>query len=105
MKKKVLFHQDNAAYLKSNTTMAKLHELLFELLLHPPYSPDLAASDLWLFANVKRMLQRKKFGSNEEVISETVAYFEAKDKSFYKKRHREKCWNQCITQRGDYVDE
>ena len=26
------------------------------------------------------MLQGKKFGSNKEVISETEAYFEAKDK-------------------------
>ena len=28
---------------------------------------------------------RKRFDSNEEVISETGAYFEAKDKLFYKK--------------------
>ena len=31
------------------------------------------------------MLQGKRFGSNEEVIGETEAYFKAKDKSFYKK--------------------
>ena len=30
------------------------------------------------------MLQGKIFSSNEEVIAETEAYFEAKDKSFYK---------------------
>ena len=53
------------------------------------------------------MLQGKRFGSNEEMISETEAYFEAKDKSFYKKGIKllEKCWNQCITLEGDYVDE
>ena len=56
-KKKVLFHQDNASYHKSIATMAKLYELLFELLSHPPYSPDLASSDYWLFADLKRMLQ------------------------------------------------
>ena len=59
--------------------MAKLHELHFELLLHPSYSPDLAASNYWLFADHKRMLQGKRFGSNEEVILETEVYFEAKD--------------------------
>ena len=37
-KKKVLFHQDNVLRHKSIETMAKLHKLL----LHPPYSPDLA---------------------------------------------------------------
>ena len=31
------------------------------------------------------MLQEKRFGSNKEVISETEAYFETKDKLFYKK--------------------
>ena len=53
------------------------------------------------------MLQRKRFGSNEEVISETEAYLEAKDKNFYKKGIEllDKCWNQCITLEGDYVDE
>ena len=31
------------------------------------------------------MLQGKRFGSNEEVIAKTEAYFEAKNKSFHKK--------------------
>ena len=72
---KVLFHQDNAPCHKSIATMGKLHELL----LHPPYFLDLAPSDYWLFTDLKSMLQRKRFGSNEEVISETEAYFEPKD--------------------------
>ena len=103
---KMLFHWDNAPCPKSITTMAKLHELHFELLLHPPYSLDLAPSNYWLFADLKRMLQRKRFGSNEEVISETEAYLEAKDKLFYKKGIKllEKHWNQCITLEGDSDD-
>ena len=40
------------------------------------------------------MLQEKKFGSNEEVIVKTEAYFESKDEPFYKKRLE-----------GNYVDE
>ena len=44
-KKKVLFHQNNALCHKLITTMAKLHELLFELLPHPPYSSDQTPSD------------------------------------------------------------
>ena len=84
-KKKVLLHQDNALCHKSIIIMGKLHELHFKLLLHPPYSPDLASSDDWLFADLKRMLQEKRFGSIEELILETEMYFETKDKSFYKK--------------------
>ena len=83
--------------------MAKLHELHFELLPHPPYSPDLSPSNYWLFADLKIMLQEKRFGSNEEVILDTEAYFKAKDKSFYKKGIEllEKHWNQCINLGGD----
>ena len=102
-KKKVPFHQDNAPCHKSITMMAKLHELHFELFLHPPYSPVLAPSDNWLFANLKRMFQEKRFDSNEEVILETKVYFEAKDILFYKKKGiklLEKRWNQCITLEG-----
>jgi [histone H3]-lysine36 N-dimethyltransferase SETMAR len=40
--KKVLFHQDNAPCHKSIKTIAKLYELAYELLPHPPYSPYLA---------------------------------------------------------------
>ena len=99
-KKKVLFHQDNVPGKKSIATMAKLDELFFKELLHQPYLPDLAPSDYWLFADLKRMLLGKRFGSNEEVISEIGADFEATDKSFYKKKGMEllgKRWNQCIT--------
>lgn len=65
---KVLFRQDN--------TWIKLDELNFILLFHPPYSLELAPRDNWLFKNMRKMLQVKKFGWNEEVIVETEAYFE-----------------------------
>ena len=59
-KKKVLFHQVNALCHKSTATMARLHELHFELLHHPPCWPDLTPSGYYLFADPKRMLQLPK---------------------------------------------
>ena len=59
--------------------MVKLNKLSFELFCHPPHSPDLNPSDYWLFADLKKVLQWKRFGSNEEVIAESEAYFENKD--------------------------
>ena len=104
---KILFHQDNALGHKSIVTMAKSHELGFELLPHPPYSPNLAPSDYYLFADLKKMLAGKKFNTNEEVIAETEANFEAKDKSFYKEgvETLERRWTGCITLEEMYVDE
>ena len=87
--------------------LVKLDELSFELLPQPPYSPDLAPTYYSIFADLKKMLQRKRFGSNEEMIAETEAYFESKDESLYKKsiEKLEKRWNKCITLERNYVDE
>ena len=106
-KKKVLVHQDNAPCHESLKTMDKLIELSFELLPHLPYSLVLAPSDYWLFSDLKKMPQGKRYGSNEEVIAETEVYFESKDESFYKKgiQKLEKHCHECITPEGNYVEE
>lgn len=64
-KKKVLFLQDNAPANKSAKVMAKLLELRYEVLPHPP---DLDPSDYFMFPNVKRWLQGKRFASNERSL-------------------------------------
>ena len=104
---KVLFHQDNAPYHKPIATMQNYMNCTSNCSHIHPILQIWAPSNYWLFSDLKRMLQGKRFGSNEEVISETEAYFEAKDKPFYKKgiRFLEKRWNQCITLEGDFVDE
>ena len=51
--KKMLFIQDMSQVDCSN---GKVHELAFELLPHQPSLSDLAPSDYWLFADLKRML-------------------------------------------------
>ena len=53
------------------------------LLPHTPYSPDLAPSDFFLFPNMKKWLDERRFASNAEVIAEANAYFEGLEKSYY----------------------
>ena len=48
-RKGVIFYQDNARPHTSLVTRKKLLELGWEVILHPPYSPDLAPSDYHLF--------------------------------------------------------
>lgn len=60
--------------------LVKLHELGFELLSHPPYSPDLAPSDYLLFADLTTMLQCKRFTSIAEITAERNDDFESKYK-------------------------
>ena len=98
-KKKVFFYQNNVPCYKSIATMEKLHELHFELLLHPPYSPDLTPATTGCLQTSKECSRER----DEDVISETEAYFETKDKSFFKKR-MELLEKRCIILEGDYDD-
>jgi hypothetical protein len=40
--------------------------------LHPPYSPDRAPSDFFLFGYVKRALQRSEFQTVEELLARVI---------------------------------
>lgn len=105
-KKKIIFHQDNARPHTSVIAMAKIHELGFDLLPHPPYSPDLAPSDYHLFPRLKKYLAGQKFSTDDDVKATVDAYFEELDSSeFYQGiealDHR---WSKCIEVAGDYVE-
>ena len=64
----VLLHQDNAPAHTSAVAKAAIGGCGFELLQHPPYSPDLAPSDFHLFRFLKESLRGQKFESDENVI-------------------------------------
>ena len=49
----VLVHQDNAPAHKSVVAMAAVRDSGFVLVDHPPYSPDLAPSEYFLFPDMK----------------------------------------------------
>ncbi|GFY02444.1 hypothetical protein TNCV_3503251 [Trichonephila clavipes] len=65
--------------------MVILNELRFERELLSHHSQDLSPSNHWLFSDIKRMQQGKRFGFNEAVIAEVEAYFESNGNSFYEK--------------------
>jgi histone-lysine N-methyltransferase SETMAR len=68
-KKKIIFLQVNAPAHKSVLAIWKLRDLHYELLEHPPYSPDLAPSDFWLFEKLKLFLTGQCFSLNQEAIA------------------------------------
>ena len=72
----------------------KLMEVGFQFVSNPPYSPDLASSDYYLFPNMKKWLAGKRFYSKKKVIVETNAYFADLDKFYYSEEINklEQCW-------------
>ena len=56
---RVILQQDNGHPHTSKMTMDKIRELVgIKLLPHPPYSPDLAPSDYYLFRSVAHSLEQ-----------------------------------------------
>ncbi|GFX00736.1 histonelysine Nmethyltransferase SETMARlike [Trichonephila clavipes] len=86
--------------------MAEIIELLFELLEHPPYSPDLAPSGFFLFPYLKIALGGQRCSSNEEAITFVNNYFAEKNAEYYLDGlHRwEHLWKKCVELEGDYVE-
>lgn len=105
-KKKVLFHQDNAPVHSSHVVTEKLTDLKFQIVSHPPYSPDLAPSDYHLFPKLKIFLAGQKFLSNEEAIDCVNEYFEGLEENHFREgiRKLEKRLGKCVEVRGDYVE-
>ena len=68
-KKKIIFYQDIAPAHKSVLAMGKLRDLYYELLEHPPYSPDMTPCDFCLFPKLKLFLAGQRFSSNQEAIA------------------------------------
>jgi hypothetical protein len=42
---------------------------------HPPYSPDLAPSDFYLFGKVKNLLTGKKFASADDFFTKSAGFW------------------------------
>ena len=92
----VLLLHDNAPVHKSRVAQAAIRECKFEQLNHPPYSPDLALSDYYLFRNLKSHLLK----------AATEAWFEDQIDDFYFNGIdclKEK-WAKCIEVKGDYIE-
>ncbi|KZC12787.1 Histone-lysine N-methyltransferase SETMAR, partial [Dufourea novaeangliae] len=83
--KGVVFHQDNARPHTSLVTRQKLLQLGWDILPHPPYSPDLEPSDYYLFRSLQNFVDGKTFTSNEEVKNHMDQFFASKEYKFYER--------------------
>jgi len=103
-KKKVLFHHDNAPAHRSAVARAKLRELRYKLVAHPPYSPDLVPCDFFLFPKLKKELSEKKICS--EVMDAADRFFYEQEVPFFSNGMKalEHRWEKCVSLFGNYVE-
>ena len=79
----VLLLHDNAPVYMSAKSQAAIRQCGFQQLNHPPYSPDLAPSNYFLFRVMKKFLRGKRFSSDEEVKEAVTTWFEEQLKDFF----------------------
>ena len=70
----ILLH-DNARPHVSKIVQEKIKEFQWEILPHPPYSPDIAPSDYHLFLSLQNNLRQKTFEKQEDIYHDTGAFF------------------------------
>jgi len=56
----------------------------WDILNHPPYSPDMAPSDYYLFWSIEHSLRRKYFANLNDIQNYLEDFFASKPKGFYK---------------------
>ncbi|KFD56292.1 hypothetical protein M513_02747 [Trichuris suis] len=80
----VLFHHDNAPAHSSRTVRTVLREFRWEVIPHPPYSPDVAPSDFFLFSKLKEHLKGTLFESMDDAKRAVSAWCNTQPPGFYK---------------------
>lgn len=104
---KVVFLQDNARPHTAILTQKKIVQLKWDLLPHPPYSPDISPSDYYLFLSLDNHMRNKNFDTADGLQTEILSFFQNKPPEFYK-RGIDKLpdlWQKVVDNNGDYFDE
>jgi len=106
-RKKVIFLQDNAKPHTAKISREKISELGWDLLPHPPYSPDISPTDYHLFLALDNFMRNKQFKTQVEVTNAVRQFFESKSVDFYRNgiQKLSSRWERVIECEGNYFDE
>lgn len=103
---RVILHQDNAPAHRASSTQLEIDLLGFEILNHPPYSPDLAPMDFLVFPEVKKQLRGQRFEDSGDLQHTTQRIVARFDRTWYEEAYRK--WirrhQKCVATGGDYVE-
>jgi [histone H3]-lysine36 N-dimethyltransferase SETMAR len=100
------FLHDNAPVHTAGVSRATIEGAGLVLVDHPPYSPDLAPSDFYLFRHLKKHLRGTQFGSKDDLKVAVEDFFNACPRDFFKNAFSELIirWRKCVERNGHYVE-
>jgi hypothetical protein len=76
------------------------------VLEHPPYSPDVAPNDFFLFRKIKEILKRRYLGDTDDIRSSTMAALKAIPQNQFQDCFDgwTRRWHRCIASQGEYFE-
>ena len=96
------FHQDNAPVHNSILVTDYLTKMSIKTVLQPPYSPDLAPWDFWLFRKL-RGCRYETIEQMKEAVAKVIDTLTQEDFHGAFQKLLE-VYNKCITAGGDYLE-
>ena len=99
----VIFHHDNARPYVAKSVTKKLSGFNWDILPHPPYSPDIVLPDYHLFRALQHFLVGKKFENIDILKNSLENYFKEKQENFLSRRNNgptRKMGRSCTTRGG-----
>ena len=104
-KDKIIFLHDNARAHTAKRCCKKIKKLGWEIMPHPPYSPDISPSDYYLFKILKQHLDGEIFDSREDLKKGLDDFFSSKPAEFYSNGIQKlpNRWRDIIDKEGDYI--
>ena len=99
-------HHDNALAHRSFKVSQFLAKNNMTALPHPPYSPDLAPCDFFLFRKLKLQMKGRTFNTIEEIQKESQRVLDTIPKMDFQGCFQawQKRWDRCIRAEGEYFD-
>jgi len=103
---KVILQHDNARLHVAQAVKTYLETLKWEVLSHPPYSPDIAPSDYHLFRSMTHSLSEQKFSSYEDIKQWVDWWIASKDGDFFRRGicMLSERWEKVVASDGQYFE-
>lgn len=103
---KVILLHDNARPHVSKSVKTYLESLKWEVLPHPPYSPDIAPSDYYLFRSMAHGLADQHFQTYADTKNWIDTWISSKDVSFFRRgiQMLPERWGKVVSNDGQYFE-
>lgn len=103
---KIILQHDNARPHVAQQVKNYIQGVGWEVLPHPPYSPDIAPSDYHLFRSMASSLSEQRFRCYEDIKKWVDKWIRSKDQEFFSIgiRHLPERWAKVVAADGNYFE-